>query len=215
MMAIEEELPDGWETYKLDEITKVIGGGTPKTKIEEYWGDEIVWLSPVDLPPIGKITNVSDSKKKITKLGLKKSSAKLLPIGSVVYSSRASIGKIGIAEVELCTNQGFTNFICGDKINNKYLVYALKHYTEDISRLSNSTTFKEISKTNFKQFRIPVPPLEEQKRIVAKLNAVFEKIDECIALVSGEFKDRYDNSLLDYLVGLKKSLLEDAFRGKL
>ena len=130
--VFEKGKADGWEEKKLEEVCDVIGGGTPKTKISEYWDGEIVWLSPIDLPPIGEISIVSDSRKKITDIGLKKSSAKLLPKGSVVYSTRASIGKIAIAEIPLSTNQGFTNFICGDGINNRYLCFCLKHFNKTI-----------------------------------------------------------------------------------
>ena len=175
-------LPEGWKNKKLGDICDVIGGGTPKTKISEYWDGEIVWLSPIDLPPIGEISIVSDSRKKITDLGLNKSSARLLPKGSVVYSTRASIGKIAIAEIPLSTNQGFTNFICNERINNHFLCYSLKHFNKTIEGLSNSTTFKEVSKTAIKSFKIPLPPLEEQKRIVAKIDTLFAKIDKAISL---------------------------------
>ena len=101
-------LPDGWEWKKLGDITTVIGGGTPRTNIKEYWENgNIIWLSPTDLGNIGEIISINNSKTRITKLGLEKSSAKLLPIGTVLFSSRATIGKIAINEIEVSTNQGF------------------------------------------------------------------------------------------------------------
>ncbi|MFY4782112.1 restriction endonuclease subunit S [Aliarcobacter butzleri] len=176
-------LPDEWEWKKLGDITTVIGGGTPRTNIKEYWENgNIIWLSPTDLGNIGEIISINNSKTKITKLGLEKSSAKLLPIGTVLYSSRATIGKIAINEIEVSTNQGFTNFICKDLLLNKYLAFCLNRFTSDITDLSNSTTFKEVSKSSLKDFEIPLPPLEEQKRIVAKLDILFAKIDKAIAL---------------------------------
>ncbi|APC95059.1 restriction endonuclease subunit S [Francisella tularensis] len=177
------KLPTGWEWKKLDSISSIVGGGTPKRNIQEYWENgSIVWLSPTDLGNIGEIKEVSSSKDMITKLGLDKSSAKLLPIGTVLYSSRATIGKIAINKIEVSTNQGFTNFICNDDLYNYYLAYCLSNFTNDIVSLSNSTTFKEVSKSSFKSFQIPLPPLAEQKRIVAKLDSLFEKIDKAIEL---------------------------------
>ena len=186
--AVENKLPEGWRNKELGDICDVVGGGTPKTKVSKYWDGEVVWLSPIDLPPIGEISFVSDSRKKITDLGLQKSSAKLLPKGSVVYSTRASIGKIAIAEVPLSTNQGFTNFICNEQISNYFLCYALKHFNKNIEELSNSTTFKEVSKTAIKSFKIPLPPIEEQKRIVAKIDTLFAKIDKAISLTEESLK---------------------------
>jgi type I restriction enzyme, S subunit len=174
------ELPEGWEWKPLGIAAEILGGGTPKTKIPEYWGGEIVWLSPTDLPPIGEITHISDSMKKITEIGLAKSSARLIPEGSVIFSSRATIGKIAITDCPLATNQGFTNFICPDNLLNRYLAYVLVFLTPSIASLSNSTTFKEVSKTNIKGIEIPIPPINEQKRIVAKLDALFIRIDTAI-----------------------------------
>ena len=194
-----------WEEIQLGKLCKIIGGGTPKTTISNYWGGDYVWLSPTDLPEIGVIAEIKDSKKRITKLGLAKSSAKLLPKGTVLYSSRATIGKIGIAKTELTTNQGFTNFICSEKIINTFLAYALKRYTNEITDLSNSTTFKEVSKTSIRNFKIPLPPLPEQKRIVAKLNGLFEKIDQAISLLEEN---------IQHTQALMGSVLDDEF-GKL
>ncbi len=176
-------LPDGWEWKKLGDITTVIGGGTPRTNIKEYWENgNTIWLSPTDLGNIGEIISINNSKTRITKLGLEKSSAKLLPIGTVLFSSRATIGKIAINEIEVSTNQGFTNFICKDLLLNKYLAFCLNRFTGDITDLSNSTTFKEVSKSSLKDFKIPIPSLEKQKIIVAKLDNLFAKIDKAIDL---------------------------------
>jgi type I restriction enzyme, S subunit len=177
------QLPNGWEWKKLGDISILIGGGTPKRNIDEYWiNGDIIWLSPTDLGKIGDVNEISNSKDKINQLGLDKSSAKLLPIGTVLYSSRATIGKIAINTIEVSTNQGFTNFVCNDDLNNRYLAFCLSRFTEDITSLSNSTTFKEVSKTSLKEFKIPLPPLSEQQRIVSKLDLLFEKIDKSIAL---------------------------------
>lgn len=212
------DLPNGWEWKPLGEVSIIVGGGTPKTNIDEYWDDgNIVWLSPTDLGKIGEIIEISDSKDKITQLGLNNSSAKLLPIGTVLYSTRATIGKIAISTIEVSTNQGFSNFICNTNLSNKYLSFCLIRFNDHISDLSNSTTFKEVSKTNLKEFKIPFPPLPEQQRLVKKIDSLFEKIDKSIALhqknideanafmgsvlneVFGEMGEKYGVTLLENL----------------
>lgn len=192
--------------FKLEEVTTMVGGGTPKTAISEYWAEEVVWLSPTDLPPIGVISKVSNSGKKISKLGLQKCSAKLLPIGTVVFSSRASIGKIAITECELATNQGFTNFIPNEGVDNMYLAKTLKHYTPKIEALSNSTTFKEVSKTSLKSFKIPLPNIETQLKL-SKLFSDYQKNIDGIVLIQIQ--------KLNHLKALKSSLLDQAFKGEL
>lgn len=194
------QLPDGWEWKKLGDVTSLVGGGTPSRNVIEYWENgNIVWLSPTDLGSIGEVCSIASSKDRITKLGLEKSSARLLPIGTVLFSSRATIGKIAINTIELTTNQGFTNFICEDSLNNQYLAYCLVNFTKEITTLSNSTTFKEVSKSALKELEIPVPPLTEQKRIVQKLDALFERIDKAIALLQKNIDaaDNFMNSVLN------------------
>lgn len=176
-------LPDGWEWKKLGKISTLYGGGTPKRNMNEYWENgDIIWLSPTDLGTIGDVSEISNSKDKINQLGLNKSSAKLLPIGTVLFSSRATIGKIAINTIEVSTNQGFANFVCNENLYNRYLAFCLSRFIEDITSLSNSTTFKEVSKSSLKEFKIPLPSLSEQQRIVSKLDLLFLKIDKSIAL---------------------------------
>ena len=159
-----------WDKVKLDDVCEVIGGTTPKTNIAEYWNGDIVWLSPIDLPEVGSITTVRDSQRKITEEGFKAAGLRLLPPGSLVFSSRASIGKIGIVEVPLTTNQGFTNFIPGNRINVRYLAYTLKNSIPQIEKLGNTTTFKEVSRTAIRNFKIPLPPLHIQEQIADTLD---------------------------------------------
>lgn len=205
-----DKLPKGWEKVQLSKICTIIGGGTPKTDIPQFWNGNIYWLSPTDLPEIGTISIIRSSTKKITELGLNSSSAKLLPIGTVVFSSRASIGKIGITDVEIATNQGFTNFICGESVINFYLTYVLKYFTKDIALLSNSTTFAEVSKSSLKSFEIPLPPLSEQTRIVNKLDSLFERIDKSIALLEENIKhtEALMTSVLDEVFTSSKDSIE-------
>ena len=115
-----------WPMYPLEKIADIAGGSTPKRNRSEYWDGDIPWVTPTDLPmPGAGIAEVYNTADHITERGLRSCAAKLLPVGTVLYSSRATIGKIGIARVPLATNQGFANFTPKPGIESKYLAYAL------------------------------------------------------------------------------------------
>jgi len=160
---------------KLGEICEVVGGGTPKTEIDYFWDGNINWVTPKDLGNINTF-EIDDTPRKITKEGLKNSSARLLPVGSVILSSRAPIGYVAINKVEMATNQGCRSFVCGPSIFNKYLYYFLDSNTELLNSLGSGTTFKEISGSTLKEVEINVPNISEQHRIVKILDSVFENI---------------------------------------
>jgi type I restriction enzyme M protein len=157
-----------WNLVRLGDITEVKSGGTPDTNNPAYWNDgDIYWATLVDT----KQKYLSDTKKKITQIGLDNSNAILLPINTVIFSSRATIGEVTINKVSTTTNQGFKNFICDEtKLNFEYLYYILVHFKNEIkSIIPPSTKYKEINTTDIKNFKIPLPPLEEQKKLVAIL----------------------------------------------
>jgi type I restriction enzyme S subunit len=163
-------LPKGWIQAPLPSVcTDIIGGGTPSRSILEYFNGDIVWLTPTEIPK-EKISIMHDSREKITADGLKKSSARLIPSGSVLLTSRASIGYVAIAGREVTTNQGFASFICSDAIHNFYLAYWLWSNKELLEAKATGTTFKEISKSKIRELSLPLPPLSEQRRIVSKID---------------------------------------------
>lgn len=166
-----------WQTKKLGEICEVVGGGTPSTSIKEYWDNDYYWVTPKDLGQLEGF-EISKTERKISKLGLKNSSAKLLPAGSVILSSRAPIGYVFINTVEMATNQGCRSFVCGGSILNKYLYYFLVFNKEYLNKIGTGTTFKEVSGSALKEIEIPLPPLSEQKRIVKILDEAFEKLEK-------------------------------------
>jgi type I restriction enzyme S subunit len=170
-----------WQTKKLGEVCEVVGGGTPKTGVPEYWSEEVSWVTPKDLGQL-KSVEIFDSNKKISKKGLEKSSAKLLPKGSVVLSSRAPIGYVAITGVDMATNQGCRNFVCGEEVYNKFLYYFLSFNTALLNSLGGGSTFKEVSGSKLKEIEIPVPPLVEQKKIVKALEEKLDKVKEAIQL---------------------------------
>src|SRR5699024_5802014 len=132
-----------WEEKELGDVATIVGGGTPNTKIAEYWNGDINWFSPVE---IGNDIFVNESKSKITELGLKKSSAKLLPTGTVLFTSRAGIGKTAILNSEACTNQGFQSIVPNQSMLDSYYIYSrtnqLKKYAEIVG---SGSTFIEVS----------------------------------------------------------------------
>lgn len=178
-------LPEGWNWIPIEELCELYGGSTPRRSNASYFGGDIVWITPTDLRSGGMIDLVVDSATKLTDEGLNSSSAKLLPEGTVLFSSRATIGKVAIAGLPLATNQGFANFVCSTAIDNKYLAWLLRALTEHIKQLATSTTYPEVSKRELRSFAIPVPfpgeperSLGEQRRIVARIEALLAEVRE-------------------------------------
>lgn len=199
-------IPKSWKWVQLKSIGHIVGGGTPKTSVSEYWNGDISWITPADL---GKNTSrwIYAGAKSITTKGLKESSAKLMPKGSVVYSSRAPIGHIAIAGQELCTNQGCKSFVPDrEYITTEWAYYMLKARTKDIQSRASGTTFKEISGKGMGDTWITLPPLEEQSRIVTRLEEAFAEIDRA--------EKAYQE--LQTLSGvLRGQILQEAIQGKL
>ena len=170
------DIPNNWSWVRLSSIGNIVSGGTPKTEIKENWGNgTIPWLTPADMRYI-KGKYVKNGERFITELGLNSSSATMMPKNSIVYSSRAPIGYIAITENELCTNQGFKSITPYSVEFVDYLYYTLIALTDSIISRASGTTFKEISGSEFARTIIPLPPLFEQKRIVEKLENVFQFI---------------------------------------
>ena len=203
-------IPETWEYCRLNSIGNIVGGGTPKTKINEYWENgDIPWLTPADMKYVeGKY--VSQGARNITNLGLEKSSAQLIPKNSIVYSSRAPIGYIAISNNKLSTNQGFKSLVLIDFNIVDYMYYCLISFTDEIKSRASGTTFKEISKTKFGETIIPIPPINEQKRIV-------KKIEELIPLITeyGNLRKKLDKLNSEFPDKIKSSILQEAIRGKL
>lgn len=162
--------------YKLGDICEIVSGSTPKTSIEEYWDGDIKWITPAEINDDTYI--VTDSVRKITDLGAKKTGLSPFPEGTVILSSRAPIGKVAIAGCAMCCNQGFKNLICSEKILNKYLYWFLKGNTSFLNSLGRGATFKEISKSIVSQIEINVPVIEYQKEAAD----ILEKVSEVIYL---------------------------------
>ena len=167
---------EAWEQRKLGDISEIVGGGTPSTSIDVYWNGDINWFSPAE---IGEQIIVNSSQRKITKLGLEKSSAKMLPKGTVLFTSRAGIGNTAILGDSACTNQGFQSIIPNTKLLDTYFIFSrtkeLKDYGE---RVGAGSTFVEVSGKQMAEMELLIPKLEEQKAI----GCIFKSIDNLITL---------------------------------
>ena len=166
-----------WRKVKLGEIGEIISGGTPKTSIKEYWNGNISWLTPKDFS--NKNSKYwTRGERNITKEGLENSSAKLLPKGTVLFTSRAPIGYIGISKADLCTNQGFKNIIVNEENSNEFIYYLLKFITPQIINIAGGSTFKEISATALRDFEVYIPKSKKYQEKIAKiLSDIDEKIE--------------------------------------
>lgn len=150
-------LPDGWKEVEMDDIMDISGGGTPSTKEPLYWDNgNVPWFSPTDLNKNNSLVLINSSKK-ITELGLKKSSAKLLPNRTILMSSRATIGLFGLFNGECSTNQGFININPKQENLRYYILFNLKSRVEELISNSSGATFKELSKRVFKRMSIVNP----------------------------------------------------------
>ena len=187
---------DAWEQRKLGEIADIIGGGTPSTSVPEYWNGDIDWYAPAE---IGNKIFLNNSERKITNIGLQKSSARLLPVGTVLFTSRAGIGNTAILLKEGTTNQGFQSIVPKKNILDTYFIFSrtdeLKRYGEIAGA---GSTFVEVSGKQMSKMNILIPKIEEQ----TKIGNFFKQLDETIAL---------HQSKLDLLKELKKGYLQKMF----
>lgn len=154
-----------------ENLFTIYSGGTPSSSKPEYWNGDTNWITLADLPADDLVTEIYQSERKISESGLNNSNARLLPVNTVVVSTRATIGRVGIARTQLATNQGFKNVVIKDPntILPEYLAYALTAKKEDMLVLASGATFKEISKENFCSIEIPLPPIDIQRQIVREL----------------------------------------------
>ena len=159
--------------FLIEEVCETLGGGTPATGDKRYWDEgEILWFSPTDLTKHHSIV-LLDSDKKITELGLQKSSAKLVPPKTILMTSRASIGYFGLINKPASTNQGFINIIPFNENHRAYMLFDLKNRKEEIIGNANGSTFLEISKGKFRQMKIKLP---KDEKVLIDFEKEFEVI---------------------------------------
>ena len=187
---------DTWEQRKLCEVSSIVSGGTPDTKKEEYWDGNIDWYAPAE---ISEQIYVNDSERKISELGLKNSSAKLLPANkTILFTSRAGIGKMAILAHDACTNQGFQSLVLNDN-NVPYFVYSMGNQIKlKANKLASGSTFAEISGRVLGNIELFFPDKNEQMQI----GSLFSKLDNLITLHQRK---------CDKLKEVKKYMLQNMF----
>ncbi|MGH7032619.1 MAG: restriction endonuclease subunit S [Stellaceae bacterium] len=161
-----------WKQKQLGDLCDVVNGGTPKTNVRGYWGGRNLWITPAEM---GKRPSpyVNNTERTLTDLGLRDSSARILPPNSVILSSRAPIGHLVINTESMATNQGCKGLVPGRELNHKFLYYYLTNIVDLLDSLGTGTTFRELSGSKLKEVVMPVPPLLEQQRIVVMFDEAF------------------------------------------
>ena len=194
-----------WKTVALGDICTIVNGGTPKSEVSEYWDGDLNWITPKEM---GKLTTreITNTERKITEKGIKNSSAKLLPINSVILSSRAPIGYLAINKSLMATNQGCKGLVSSERLNYEYLYYFLSHSKQLLNDMGSGATFKELSGSKLSTVEIPLPNLTIQQDIISKINKISSEVSK--------LNNLYKNKLSDLLF-FKQSILKQAFNGEL
>ena len=191
-------LNSDWESLEIEDIGEVISGGTPKTTEETFWGGDVNWVTLKDFGEINNIKFIDNSERKITDIGLKKSSAKLIPVNSVIVSTRATIGKVAINSIELSTNQGCKSIVIDDKKYNPiFIAVQLLNKRKELQDLATGGTFKEISTTNYKKIKLLIPNIDTQNKIAENIVNELKVIDSNLELI-----DSMKNKISEIIINL-------------
>ena len=197
-----KEFQGKWTEEILGSVAKVVGGGTPDTNIQKYWNGNIQWFTPSE---IGRDKYVTYSLRTISEEGLNKSSAKLLPAGTILLSSRATVGECSINNVECTTNQGFQSLIAKENILNEFLFYLIQTKRKELIRKSCGSTFLEISANEVRKIKITIPTHKEQGKIANLISLLDERIatqnkiiDKLQTLIKGINKRVFTSNGINY-----------------
>jgi type I restriction enzyme S subunit len=166
------DFPD-WEDGRLADVAQIFGGGTPDSNVPEYWNGDIPWFTPTEI----KTKYLQNSVRRISDLGLKNSSAKMLPPGSLILSTRATVGEVGISSRPCSTNQGFQSLVVHDGQYNEFWYYWIRAHKHKFLRNAAGSTFLEIGKSEVQKLDVSTPCFDEQRKIADALSALDAKID--------------------------------------
>lgn len=180
-MQNNQKIPEGWSAKKISDLGTTVSGGTPDTNNPEYWDGDVLWVTPSEVSALSN-RFIWDTERKITEKGLKQSSAKLLPVNSLIICTRATIGDCCINKKPICTNQGFKNIIVTGN-NVDFLYYLISKNKHELIRKACGSTFLEISKKDIDNLKFPIPPLPEQEKIAEILGTWDEAIEKLSSLI--------------------------------
>jgi type I restriction enzyme S subunit len=199
------KIPVDWEVVRLGDICNVIGGSTPSTNKREYWNGEIPFATPTDITNL-KGREISGTEQRITLEGLSSCGTNLLPVGTILLTSRATIGACAINTKPMATNQGFASLVCNERAYNWFIFYKISSLISELQRLGSGSTFKEVSKTSIRSLIFALPPISEQKKIAEILTTVDEVIEETAQVIekTKEVKKGVMQKLLTRGIGHKK-----------
>jgi type I restriction enzyme S subunit len=173
--------PEGWDVRPIGQVVETLGGGTPSTKQDEYWNDgEVTWFTPSDLTAASAMF-IAGSAKRIARLGLQKSAARLFPPYSVMMTSRATIGVTAINTGEACTNQGFITCVPNEHLSAIQMYFWIEQHKEKIISIASGATYKEISRSEFRELLIPVAVKESQARFVDNVSPLAGHIENLLS----------------------------------
>lgn len=198
-MRNNQKISEGWSVKKISDLGTTVSGGTPDTNNPEYWDGDVLWVTPSEVSALSN-RFIWDTERKITEKGLKQSSAKLLPVNSLIICTRATIGDCCINKKPICTNQGFKNIIVTGN-NVDFLYYLISKNKHELIRKACGSTFLEISKKDIDNLKFPIPPLPEQEKIAEILGTWNEAIEKL-------------SSLIEQKKLLKKGLMQKLLTGK-
>lgn len=194
-------IPQGWEVKQLDELIKLIGGGTPKTSVEEYWNGDIPWFSVVDAPNDSDVF-VIDTEKMITEEGLNNSSTKLLRPGTTIISARGTVGRCALVGVEMTMNQSCYGIQGADGASDSYTYYSIRHYVSDLQQRGHGSVFNTITRDTFRSIKVPFGS--------AELTAAFEnQVTDLLSRIKGNLQGQTT------LTKLRDTLLPRLISGEL
>ncbi|NJO27616.1 MAG: restriction endonuclease subunit S [Richelia sp. SL_2_1] len=172
-----DDLPVDWEKVPIDSLGTIYSGGTPRRDQPSFWSGKIAWVTPGELTSLNN-KYLTKTREFISELGLTSSSAQMLPSGSLLVTTRATIGLVVISKIPVCTNQGFKNIVPNKLTNSNFYYYLLKYIVSEMSRLAMGSTFDEISRRDFSTIIVPRPEFQEQQKIAE----ILDTVDKAIAL---------------------------------